>query len=259
MKRTRFRLGLITSWLGFLLIVVIWQLIPTFGLVNPELFPGPIAVARSVVANLTAARLLQHVGFSLMRVGLGFLLGGAAGVVAGVVCGWYVKLGAVLRTPIELLRPIPPLAWIPIAIIWLGLDEASKVFIIALGAFFPLFTNTYKGMITTDPNVIRAGQMLGLRGGRLLTRVVVPATLPDIATGVRLAWSYSFGSMVAAELIAANSGLGYMIMHARELGTIGVIVFGILLIGAINLVTDYLIQDVILKRQLRWHYLGTAG
>ena len=88
-------------------------------------------------------------------------------------------------------------------------------------------------------------------------RVVVPATLPDIATGMRLGWSYSFGSMVAAELIAANSGLGYMIMHARELSMIGVIVFGILLIGAINLFTDYLIQDVILSRQLRWHYLAT--
>jgi len=257
MRTDRFRRGLIASWLGFLLIVIVWQLIATFGLVNPELFPGPIQMVQSVAANLTVGRVLQHIGFSLMRVGLGFLIGGTAGVVVGVISGWYVKLGAVLRTPVELLRPIPPLAWIPIAIIWLGLDEASKVFIISLGAFFPMFTNTYKGMITIDPNLIRAGQMLGLRGGKLLLRVVVPATMPDIATGIRLGWSYSFGSMVAAELIAASSGLGYMIMHARELGTIGVIVFGILLIGAINLATDYLIQDAILTRRLRWHYLST--
>jgi len=256
-KTDRIRVGLITSWLGFALIILIWQLIATFELINPELFPGPIEVIRSTAANLTLIRVLQHTGFSLMRVGLGFLIGGTAGLIIGVICGWYVKLGAVLRTPVELLRPIPPLAWIPLAIIWLGLDEASKVFIISLGAFFPLFTSTYKGMLSIDPNIIRAGQVLGLRGGKLLLRVVVPATLPDIATGMRLGWSYSFGSMVAAELIAANSGLGYMIMHARELSMIGVIVFGILLIGAINLFTDYLIQDVILSRKLRWHYLAT--
>lgn len=258
MKRDRFRLGLVASWLGFALIVAAWQLVATFELVNPLLFPGPVEVIESVLANLTAARVFQHIGFSMMRVGLGFAIGGLAGVIVGVVSGWYVKLGSVLRTPVELLRPIPPLAWIPIAIIWLGLDEASKVFIISLGAFFPLFTNTYKGMVGIDPNIIRAGQMLGLRGGRLLLRVVVPATLPDIATGMRLGWSYSFGSMVAAELIAASSGLGYMIMHARELGMIGVIVFGIILIGAINLVTDYLLQDLLLRRQLRWHHLSTA-
>ena len=192
-----------------------------------------------------------------MRVGLGFVIGGSLGILTGVVCGWYIKLGSILRTPVDLLRPIPPLAWIPIAIIWLGLGEPSKIFIISLGAFFPLFTNTYKGMVIIDPNLIRAGQILGLRGGKLLLRVVVPATLPDIATGMRLGWSYSFGCMVAAELIAANSGLGYMIMHARELSIIGVIVFGILLIGAINLFTDYLIQDVILTRQLRWHYVSS--
>ncbi len=258
MKADRFRLGLITSWLGFIMVIVVWQLIAVFQLINPELFPGPVEVLRSTIANVALVRILQHIGFSLMRVGLGFLIGGTAGVVIGVVCGWYVKLGAVLRTPVELLRPIPPLAWIPLAIIWLGLDEASKVFIISLGAFFPLFTSTYQGMVNIDPYIIRAGQTLGLHGRRLLLRVVFPATLPDIATGMRLGWSYSFGSMVAAELIAANSGLGYMIMHARELSMIGVIVFGIILIGVINLLTDFLIQDVIMKRQLRWHYLATT-
>jgi ABC-type nitrate/sulfonate/bicarbonate transport system permease component len=99
--------------------------------------------------------------------------------------------------------------------------------------------------------------MLGLKGSRLLLRVVVPATLPDIATGIRVGWSYSFGCMVAAELIAAQSGLGYLIMQARELGITAIIVFGIVLIGVTNLITDYLIQELILKRKLRWHFLGT--
>jgi ABC-type nitrate/sulfonate/bicarbonate transport system permease component len=257
MRHDRVRLNLFASWFGFLIIIIVWQLIASLELIDPRLFPGPIQVIQAVVTNLTVGRVFQHIGFSLMRVVFGFVIGGVSGIVLGIVCGWYVRLGSVLRTPIELLRPIPPLAWIPIAIIWLGLGEPSKVFIISLGVFFPLFTNTYKGMITIDPVIIRAGQMLGLRGNKLLMQVVVPATLPDIATGMRLGWSYGFGSMVAAELLAASSGLGYMIMHARELSIIGVIVFGILLIGAINLVTDYLIQGVIMKRWLRWHYISS--
>jgi ABC-type nitrate/sulfonate/bicarbonate transport system permease component len=257
-KHQQFRLGILASWAGFIFIITIWIIITKMELIQPEIFPGPIAVIKSTVENLTIARILSHIGMSLMRVLLGFILGGSAGIVLGVVCGWYVKLGSILRTPIELLRPIPPLAWIPLAIIWLGLDESSKIFIVSLGAFFPLFTNTYKGMITIEPNIIRAGQMLGLKSEKLLYKIVIPATLPDIATGMRLGWSYCFGCMVAAELIAADKGLGYMIMHARELGMIGVIVFGILLIGLINLLTDSFIQEFILRRKLRWHYIGTS-
>jgi ABC-type nitrate/sulfonate/bicarbonate transport system permease component len=259
MKNNRnFELGIIASWAGFIFIIILWFLITKFELIQSEIFPGPIAVAKSTVENLTIGRIGEHVGMSLMRVFIGFIIGGFAGVALGVICGWYVKLGSILRTPIELLRPIPPLAWIPLAIIWLGLGESSKIFIISLGAFFPLFTNTYKGMISIEPNIIRAGQMLGLKNEKLLARVVMPATLPDIATGMRLGWSYCFGSMVAAELIAADNGLGYMIMHARELAMIGVIVFGILLIGTINLFTDSFIQEFILRRKLRWHYIATS-
>lgn len=257
MRTARFRQGLMASWSGFILLIVFWQLISSVLITDSSLFPGPVQVMRSTMQNLALARLLQHLGISLQRIGLGFAIGAVSGIILGVTCGWYRTLGSVLRTPIELVRPVPPLAWIPLAIIWLGLGESSKVFIIFLGAFFPIFTNTYKGMTTIEPNIIRSAQMLGLKGSRLLLRVVVPATLPDIATGIRVGWSYSFGCMVAAELIAAQSGLGYLIMHARELGITAIIVFGIVLIGLTNLITDYLIQELILKRRLRWHFLGT--
>jgi ABC-type nitrate/sulfonate/bicarbonate transport system permease component len=256
-RKSRFPTGWVAPWVGLLAIIGIWQLISNVGLRDASIFPGPVNVVKETAANMDASHLLGHMGISFVRVALGFAFGGIAGVILGITCGWYLRLGSVLRTPIEILRPIPPLAWLPIAIIWLGLGEASKVFIISLGAFFPLFTNTYKGMVSIDPNLIRAGQTLGVQGTRLLLRVVVPATLPDIATGIRVGWSYSFGCMVAAELIAANSGLGYMIMHSRELGLVGMIIAGIVLIGAVNLLTDYLIQEVILKRRLRWHFLTT--
>ncbi len=258
-KSTRGLLYSAAPWLGFLSLAAAWELVAALKLLQPTVFPGPLLVIRSVVQTLSFGQVLGDIGISLGRVFAGFVLGSLGGIVFGIVSGWYPRLGTALRTPIELLRPVPPLAWIPLAIIWLGVGETSKVFVIGLGVFFPVFTNTYGGMLTINPNIIRAGQTLGLRSVRLLLKVVAPMTLPDIATGMRLGWSYGFGTMVAAELIAANSGLGYLIMHGRELGLIGIIVFGIVLIGVLNLVTDLLIQELLFKRLLHWHFLGTPS
>jgi ABC-type nitrate/sulfonate/bicarbonate transport system permease component len=258
MKTDRFARRLWVSWLGFIAILAIWQLVAVFKLINPVVFPGPAKVVAAAISDVPLGKLVQHIGISLMRVVLGFGIGAGAGILLGVTCGWYLRLGSILRTPIDLIRPIPPLAWIPLAIIWLGLGEPSKVLIIFLGAFFPVFTNTYKGMVNVDPSFVRAAQMLGLRGRRLLLRVIVPATLPDIATGTRIGWSYSFGCMVAAELIAAKSGLGYLIMRARQDGQIAVIVYGVIVIGLINLATDFLIHGVLIKRKLAWQSAATA-
>jgi ABC-type nitrate/sulfonate/bicarbonate transport system permease component len=256
MSTGKFGRNLLLSWSGFLGLLILWQILSMTRLIDPTIFPGPVEVIISAFTHVSVSRMLQHAGISLFRVSMGFLLGTVTGIILGIVSGWYTRLGSILRTPIELLRPIPPLGWIPLAIIWLGLGESSKIMIISLGAFFPVFTNCHKGMMTIDPNIIRAGQTLGLDGYRLFLRVILPAALPDIAIGLRLGWSYSFGCMVAAELIAASSGLGYMIMHAREFGYVGVIVYGIILIGILNLVTDMFIQEFILKRKLRWATLN---
>jgi sulfonate transport system permease protein len=157
MTRRGSRRSLWASWLGFISLILIWEIISAFGIRDPLVFPGPLAVIDAAIKNVPFRRLLEHIGISLLRVVMGFSLGAAVGITLGIVSGWYRKLGNVLRTPIEILRPIPPLAWIPLAIIWLGLGESSKVLIIFLGAFFPIFTNTYTGMITIEPNLIRAG------------------------------------------------------------------------------------------------------
>lgn len=242
------------SWSGILLVLAVWQAITTFNLINPAIFPGPLDVVRAALTLVPADRVLLHIRSSVTRIVWGFSLGAGLGILIGVASGWYRWLGSIVRAPIDLLRPIPPLAWIPMAIIWFGLGESSKVFIIFLGAFFPVVTNAYKGMTGIDPDLFRAAQTLGLRGWRLLLRVALPASLPDIATGVRVGWSLSFGALVAAELIAADRGLGFMIMNARELGQIGVIMYGIILIGAMNFLTDWLIREFLFKRRLRWHF-----
>ena len=222
MSDRTFGRGLWVSWAGFITLLLVWQIISSMNLINPKIFPGPMGVIEAALNDVPLNRLLQHIGISLFRVAIGFSIGTAAGIIVGIASGWYYRFGSILRTPIELIRPIPPLAWIPLAIIWLGLGESSKVLIIFLGSFFPVVTNTDQGMANIDPEIIRAGQMLGLQGRRLLLRVAVPASLPDIATGMRIGWSYSFGCMVAAELIAADSGLGYLIMNARQMGQIAV-------------------------------------
>jgi ABC-type nitrate/sulfonate/bicarbonate transport system permease component len=254
MSARRWQQGLWVSWLGILTVLIVWQVVNSLQIVNPRVFPGPLAVFETALTRFPVQTLLGHVGASLARVAAGFALGAALAISIGIISGWYRVLGKMLWGPIEILRPIPPLAWIPIALIWFGLGESSKVFIIFLGAFFPIVTNTYKGMATIDPMLIRAAQTMGVRGLRMLVQVAIPASLPDIAVGIRVGWSLSFGSLVAAEILAADRGLGYMIMYARELGEINVIVYGIILIGALNLTTDFLIYKFLFKRQLRWHF-----
>lgn len=254
MRAKAFNRNLWASWAGVLVVLLIWQLIATFQIVDPRIFPGPLDVVHSAVAVIPVSEVLNHARASLTRVILGFAVGAFLGVLIGVASGWYRWLGKIVWSPIELLRPIPPLAWIPLALIWFGLGENSKIFIIFLGAFFPVVTNTYKGMTGLDPMLLRAGQTMGLKGPRLLYRVALPGAMPDIATGLRIGWSLAFGSLVAAEILAAQEGLGFMIMYARELGEIGVIVYGIILIGALSLLTDFLLYQLFLKRRLRWHF-----
>lgn len=255
-RTRRFERDLWAAWVGVLAIFIFWQLSSSLELINPAIFPGPIEVLRTTFELMPLSRLLQHIETSLLRIASGFLIGALTGIFLGIASGWYRTLGHIIRTPIELTRPIPPLAWIGLALIWFGRGEASKLFIIAMGAFYPVVTNTYKGMVNTDPDLLRAGQMLGLRGLKLLFRVALPASLPDIAVGLRIGWSFSFGTMIAAEIIAASSGLGYMVMNARFQGWFGVIIFGIFLIGSLNLLTDFLIREFILKRRLSWHFGG---
>lgn len=238
---------------GTLGVLGLWEGLARSGAVSPAVFPPPTTAILVALQRVPLPELAGHVGTSLLRVSWGFGLGAALGILIGITSGWYRTLGALIHPVIELLRPIPPLAWIPMAIVWFGLGEPSKVYVIFLGAFFPMVTNTYRGMTGIDPVLLRAAQTMGLSGPRLLFQVAIPAAMPDIATGVRVGWGLSFGVLVAAELIAAERGMGFMIMNARQLGEIAVIVFGIGLIGATNLVTDYMIGEVIRRRLGRWH------
>ena len=242
---------------GVALVIAGWELIARSGMVSQAVFPPPIHALVVGLQKVPLADLGGHAWISVQRIALGFSAGALLGVAIAIAGGWYRGFGNLVRPVVELLRPIPPLAWIPMAIVWFGLGEPSKVFVIFLGAFFPVLTNTWKGMANIDTTLLRAGQTMGLSGPALLMRVAIPATLPDIATGLRIGWGLAFGVLVAAELIAAESGLGYMIMHARQLGEVEIIIRGILVIGAANLVTDWLLARVLASWLGTWQ--GTAS
>jgi ABC-type nitrate/sulfonate/bicarbonate transport system permease component len=230
-----------------------WEIAARTGLANPVMFPAPSHAVAETFARIPVVELMGHVAVSLGRILQGFALGAAFGIALAILAGWYRVLGNLVRPVIELLRPIPPLAWIPMAIVWFGLGEPSKVFVIFLGAFFPVLTNAYRGITGIDPVLLRAAQTMDVRGPRLLIQVGIPAALPDIAVGLRVGWGLSFGVLVAAELIAADAGMGFMIMNARQFGDVGIIMFGIVLIGAVTLATDWLLAAAIARHLRAWH------
>jgi ABC-type nitrate/sulfonate/bicarbonate transport system permease component len=224
--------------LGALAFLALWEISARFVWRDAQVLPSPTQAIAAAAHYMTARELAAHIGISLSRILGGFALGAAAGIALGVASGWYASLGRIVRPIVDLLRPIPPLAWIPIAIVWFGLGEPSKWFVIFLGAFFPIFTNAYRGMASIPPVLLRAARTMDVDGAPLLFKVAIPAAMPDIATGLRVGFGLSFGTLVAAELIAADRGMGYLVMQSRQLGELGVAVFGVLLIGVVSLASD---------------------
>ncbi len=227
--------------IGAFAVVALWEGSARLVWSDAQVLPAPTQAIAAAWQHLGAAELAQHVGWSLWRILAGFALGAIAGVALGVASGWYVWLARLVRPIVDLLRPIPPLAWIPIAIVWFGLGEPSKIFVIFLGAFFPIFTNAWRGMVSVSPVLLAAARTMDVDGPALLFKVALPAALPDISTGLRVGFGLSFGILVAAELIAAERGMGFLVMHSRQLGQLGVAVFAILMIGFVTLVADSLL------------------
>lgn len=232
---------------GVIVFLGLWEFAARLIWHDPNVLPAPTQALTVAWRHLSAVELATHVMTSLSRIFAGFALAAAAGITLGVLAGWSFWVGRLLRPVVDLLRPIPPLAWIPLAIVWLGLGEHSKWFVIFLGAFFPIFTNAYRGMMSVPPVLLRAAETMDIKGLALLTKVALPAALPDIATGLRVGFGLSFGILVAAELIAADRGMGFLVMQSRQIGELGLAIFGIFLIGVVSLVSD-VVLDVLLRR-----------
>jgi ABC-type nitrate/sulfonate/bicarbonate transport system permease component len=218
---------------------------------NPILLPAPDEVLRAGIKMAASGELLKHITASLSRVVWGFSIAAALGIVVGTVLGRSRLLEHLVEPMLEMLRPIPPLAFLPMMVLWFGIGEASKVAFITYAAFFPIFTTTIEGIKYVDPILIRAASSLGASERQIFWHVVLPAATPNIITGMRLAFGLSFFVIVAAEFIAADSGLGFLINDARTFFLVSNMLLGAAVIGIIGVLANVLLRKLE-GRLLRW-------
>ena len=241
------------AFLAFLILA--WQFASTVWLprIDPHmavLMPAPSNIARTAAAMIASGELLYNLLASLQREATAFLFAATA-IPLGMAMGWWRVVYNQVNPVMEILRPIPPLAWIPLSILWFGLGDEQNEFIIFLGMFFPILVNTIVGVKNIEPNLVRAARSLGAPEWKVLWRIVLQGALPQIITGVRIGLGVGWMALVAAELVGANSGLGFLINDARSMLRTDTIAVGMLTIGIIGLVIDTAIR-LLSRRLLPW-------
>jgi ABC-type nitrate/sulfonate/bicarbonate transport system permease component len=229
----------------------LWGAFTAAGWVDRILLPSPLEVVRSLVEGVRDGSLLRHVGASLLRVIEGFAIALVAAVPLGIAMGMSRVVRGVLEPLLELLRPIPPIALIPLAILWFGIEELSKVLIIAYGAFFPILLNTMAGFREVDSVHVRAAQALGAKRHHIFRDVVLRSAFPFIVVGARLGMGMAFIVLVAAELIASSAGLGFLISDARYNFRTDQMFLGMAMIGVLGFALNKALLEVE-RRLLKW-------
>lgn len=217
-----------------------------------KIFPSPLDVARGLN---DLPHLVAYTRDSLFRVFCGYVAAVLLGVPTGLALGWWSSLARAANPLIQMLRPISPLAWMPLAVIWFGVSNLAPIFLIFLASFFPIVVATMNGVRNVPPVYVQAGRNFGLSTRALLARVVFPAVLPRILVGLRIAFGVAWLVLVAAEMIAVDSGLGYLIIDARNAGKrYDLVVGGMLLIGLIGLALDALIRRTETLKFVKWSF-----
>ncbi|HEX4283630.1 MAG TPA: ABC transporter permease [Terracidiphilus sp.] len=233
------------------MLLVLWDLAVRM---HPgQLFPGPIAVANGLVELLQHGLLLKYIVASLFRVTWGFALACITAVPLGLALGWYRRGEAAFNPLSQILRPISPLAWIPLAILWFGVGDLSSIFLIFVGSFFPLLLTAMSAVHSIPAVYINAGRNFGLSSTAFVSRVLYPAVMPELLVGMRITLGIAWLVVVAAEMIAVNSGLGFLIVDARNAGNrYDLVVAGMIVIGVIGLCLDLGMRSVEQMKSFQW-------
>ncbi len=236
-----------------LVFLAAWHLAVKFS--GSDIFPTPGQVWAGLGELASQGLLLKYIVASLFRVSWGFGLAVLIGVPLGLVLGWFRPAFLALNPFIQILRPISPIAWIPVAILWFGVKDTAPVFLIFLASVFPITVSSMAAVQNMQQVYLRAAQNFGLSGIPLFRRVIFPAALPQIITGIRIALGVAWLVVVAAEMIAVNSGLGYLIIDARNAGKrYDLVVAGMVMIGLIGLILDLLVRRLEKFDEVRWGY-----
>lgn len=223
------------------------------------LIPGPLdvisAIFEGIVGKVGRHSILVHIAYSLMRVLAGFVIGSLAGVALGLVMGWYRIAEAIFNPLFRIIRPIPPIAWIPISIIWFGLGESAKIFLIFLASFANTTLNSMAGAKSVDPEIVNAAKMLGAGEKEIFLTIVLPASVPSIFAGLQVAISACWATVLAAEMVRSSEGLGWMIVAGMNANDMIQILSGIVVIGIVG----YLLAIIMRKTEevlCRWNKSG---
>lgn len=239
-------------WILPVVMIILWQLLVQYKIVTTTLLPSPLEVVEAAVQLSKSGELQEHVYISTQRALIGFAIGGIIGFILGLVNGTVVFFERTVDTTIQMIRTIPHLALIPLVILWFGIGESAKIFLVALGVMFPIYINTYNGIKNVDRKLIEMGSVYGLSRNKLFTNIILPGALPSILVGIRYALGVMWVSLIVAETIGADSGIGFMATSAREFMQMDIIVLTIVLYAILGKLSD-LIAKLFEHRLLKWH------
>ncbi|WP_312124465.1 aliphatic sulfonate ABC transporter permease SsuC [Pseudomonas sp.] len=250
----------VAPWVLPVLLLTGWQVAVETGLLSSRILSAPSAVLEAGWSLVRSGELWQHLAISSWRASIGFAIGGGIGLLLGFITGLSTWGERLLDSSVQMVRNVPHLALIPLVILWFGIDESAKIFLVALGTFFPIYLNTYHGIRNVDPALVEMARSYGLSGYRLFTQVVLPGALPSILVGVRFALGLMWLTLIVAETISASSGIGYLAMNAREFLQTDIVVLAIVLYAVLGKLADLAARGLE-RAWLRWHpaYQKTGG
>ncbi|AVD37249.1 ABC transporter permease [Clostridioides difficile] len=240
-------LRLVKSVLIFFIILLLWKITNYLGIWSDYILPSPEKVYSTFLNMISDGSIFINVYASMKRVLIGFAISTAIGIPLGIFFGIYSGVYEYFKSLINFLRNTPPLALIPMLILWFGIGEESKIIIIVLASFFPIFTSTLKGIKNCDSKLIEVGRVFEFSKLQIIFKIIIPNAILDIAVGLKLALGYSFRAIIGAELVAASSGLGYLISDGKEMSRTDVVIVGIIVIGLLGIITDYIFSIIVKK------------
>lgn len=233
------------------IVLAIWQTIGAMNIVSATILPTPLMISKAFIELVISGELFSHLQISVFRAALGFLLGAGLGLLLGTLVGFFSRAEQTLDPSLQMLRTIPHLAVMPLFILWFGFGELSKVLLIAKGAFFPVYLNTFLGIRGVDAKLFEVARILEFNKIKLVTTLILPAAMPNILLGIRLSLGIAWLGLVVAELMGSSEGVGYMIMDARQFTQTDIVFVGIIIFALVGKVTDSLVR-YLESKLLKW-------
>jgi sulfonate transport system permease protein len=219
--------------------LLVWELFARLGMLPPNWLPAPTVVGKTIYQLAVSGDLLKHAGITIARVAVGFLLGASAGTLLGGLTGYLAVARKLLDPTLQALRSVPSIAWVPLFLLWLGIQETSKIALISVGAFFPVYLNLSVAMRHVDPKLLEVGKLYRLSSFQMVRRLILPAVLPEYIVGLRSGLGLAWMFVVAAELLGASSGIGYLMIDGEMTGRAAVILASVILFAIFGKVTDW--------------------